>query len=65
MAQMYKCRPSEILKIEDEYTAYCLDEACAVIQSKLANGETLQIKQQYSSFSKLYDGLEKGGVVCR
>lgn len=26
MARHYKCKPSDILNIADEYTAYCFDE---------------------------------------
>lgn len=25
---MWQCRPSQLLAIEDEYAAYCLDQAC-------------------------------------
>ncbi|WP_223316897.1 hypothetical protein [Clostridium botulinum] len=28
MSRRYKTRPSQILNIEDSYTAYCFDEAC-------------------------------------
>lgn len=30
-----------MLGVTDEYTAYCLDEACAYAQNRLANGATL------------------------
>lgn len=40
MSKQYKCRPSEILSIEDEYTAFCFDEACAEIWAHLMNKET-------------------------
>ena len=39
MSRLYHSRPSEILGIDDEYTAYCLDEACALIVSKIDNDE--------------------------
>ena len=39
MSRLYHSRPSEILGIDDEYTAYCLDEACALIISKIDNDE--------------------------
>lgn len=39
LAQRYHTRPSELLCIEDDYTAYCLDEAvmvfCAGVQGKV------------------------------
>ena len=33
------CRPSEMIGIEDTYTAFCFDEACALIVTKLEKGE--------------------------
>lgn len=36
---MYQERPSNILGIDDEYTSFCFDEACAYIMSKIDNGE--------------------------
>ncbi len=54
MSQMYRCRPSEILHIDDEYTAFCLDEACVVIRAKLDNKEQPTFKKEYSNFSQLY-----------
>ena len=39
MSRLYHSRPSKILGIDDEYTAYCLDEACALIISKIDNDE--------------------------
>ena len=35
MASTWKKRPSEILNIEEEYDAYCFDEACTYILNKL------------------------------
>ena len=54
VATTYKRRPSEMLGIEDAYTAYCLDEACAFIVQKLKDGEEIIEKTHYSSFSQLY-----------
>ena len=39
MSRLYHSLPSKILGIDDEYTAYCLDEACALIISKIDNDE--------------------------
>ena len=39
MSRLYHSRPSKIHGIDDEYTAYCLDEACALIISKIDNDE--------------------------
>lgn len=33
------CRPSELLEISDAYTAFCFDEACALIIKHLKDGE--------------------------
>lgn len=47
------CRPSEFLEIEDSYTAFCFDEACALIIQKLESGETPIIKHENSG--KVYN----------
>lgn len=39
MSRLYHSRPSKILGIDDEYVAYCLDEACALIISKIDSDE--------------------------
>ena len=44
MAQTYSERPSRILNIEDEYFAYCLDEAVADIISALRRKRKLRPK---------------------
>lgn len=43
------CRPSELLEIDDAYTAFCFDEACAYILSKLKDGEEPIIKEEETS----------------
>ncbi|MCY6372467.1 hypothetical protein [Clostridium ganghwense] len=37
---MYQKRPSEIIKIEDDYVAYCLDEAISEFIIRIENEET-------------------------
>lgn len=32
-------KPSDILGIEDAYTAFCFDEACAYIIKRISDGE--------------------------
>ena len=54
VAKVYDCRPSELLDIEDVYTAYCLDEACALIVTKMQQGETPTFKKEYKSFRDIY-----------
>lgn len=34
-----------MLRIEDDYTAYCFDEACALIMSKIDNDEKPKFKK--------------------
>ena len=40
------CRPSDLLEIPDAYTAFCFDEACALIISRLKNGEVPIVKEE-------------------
>ncbi|WP_155394964.1 hypothetical protein [Clostridium sporogenes] len=39
MVKMYNKTPSELLKIEDEYVAYCLDEVMTEFIYRIENGE--------------------------
>ena len=53
-----------MLDIEDSYVAYCFDEACAVIQQRLKNGEEIakkaeEIHTHYTSPSQLYKQYDK------
>ena len=59
MSKQYSKLPSEILSIEDEYTSYCLNEACAYIHAKMEQGETPKFQKKYSSFSELYDSYKR------
>ncbi len=58
MSRRYKKTPSELLAVKDEYTAYCLDEACAFIMGKLDAGEEILFKKHYSSFHDIYAQYE-------
>lgn len=67
MSKLYGCLPSEILGIEDNYTAFCFNEACAYICSKLLQDEkpmyrtehnTGGEKKKYSSFSSFYRNIK-------
>lgn len=60
---LYKCRPSTLFGIIDDYTAYCFDEACGFIQSKISNDEEPNFDRKkepkhYSSFTELYAQYE-------
>ena len=62
MAKMYNKTPSEMLRIEEDYTAFCLDEACAFIRLKMEDPEDPQkpnFKTQVTSFSDFYKQLDK------
>lgn len=52
--RIYKCRPSTFFNIQDEYTAFCFDQALAYIQDKIDNGEQPIFKTKYKSFTDLY-----------
>ena len=39
MAKTYRLRPSELLGVDDTYTAYCFDEACFYFEARLAGGQ--------------------------
>lgn len=40
--------------VEDEYTAYCFDAACAFIVAKIEDGEEPQFTRHYNSFKDIY-----------
>lgn len=71
MARQYRIRPSEILNIDDEYTAFCFDEACAYISNQMEIGnepnfDALELQEEinavysghYSSPSEMYKALD-------
>lgn len=57
MSKIYNCRPSQIVSLEDEYTSYCFDEACAFIISKMNDGEVPRFKVKTENFSDIYKNL--------
>ena len=60
MSKIYSKTPSELIGLEDSYTSYCLNEACAFIQGKMQEGEMPSFAQQYKSFTDLYKQYKKG-----
>lgn len=42
------------MNLQDEYTSYCFDEACAYIIVKMENDEEPQFTKAYKSFADLY-----------
>ena len=61
MSKVYKCRPSQILNIvDDDYTAYCFDEACALFMSLLSQNKTPHFPsdiKENATLRKLESGL--------
>lgn len=41
---MYNKMPSEILRIKDEYTSFCFDEACIFLVDAIKNDKKLKFK---------------------
>ncbi len=39
MAQRFQCRPSGILRITDDYAAFCFDEVCCWIIAQMEDGK--------------------------
>ncbi len=60
---MYKKRPSELIKINSEYEAFCFDEICAYIKLKIENGEEPKYSEKVSSFADFYKKLGVGECV--
>ena len=60
MSKLYNCLPSYIIGIEDNYTAFCFNEACAEIILRLQNEEKPIYREQeeeqeeYSNFTDFY-----------
>ena len=57
ISKLYNTLPSKILNIKDEYTAFCLNQACTFIRSMNDNGvkpiHTIK-RNKCTSFSDLY-----------
>lgn len=66
MSKLYDERPSKLIGIIDTYTAYCFDEACAYISSRIQQDEMPDFynknkdedgKRSYGSASDLYKSM--------
>ena len=56
MMKEYHKTPSELLNIvDDEYTSYCLNEACYYIDKMIENGNEPTFEKRYKSFTDLYN----------
>ena len=42
------------MAIEDDYTAYCLDEACGYIVSEMMNGKEPKFEVKFTSLRDMY-----------
>ena len=54
LSKVYNKLPSEVMRIKDEYTAFCFDEACEEILYRLSKDEQPVFRSQYTSFSDFY-----------
>lgn len=72
VCKRYGCKPSSILDIKDNYTAFCFDEACLYIMARLENNDIPKYIEQrtkeegnesqphYSSFKEYYKKVMGG-----
>lgn len=57
--RIFGVKPSDLFDIKDPYTAYCFNEAVALIIIKMNDGEEPQFKKKYGSFSDIYKRFEE------
>lgn len=57
MYEIYKTKPSDLLGIDDPYTAFCFDEACAYIVAQIKDGKEPIFKRKYKSMSEMYQEI--------
>ncbi|MCI9274194.1 MAG: hypothetical protein HFE39_09640 [Clostridiales bacterium] len=61
LAKRYGVRPSEMLKLDDSYIAYCFDEAAAYIDARVMNGDQPRYEILSQGFGDFYKQIEGGG----
>ena len=44
----FTCRPSQIMGITDNYTAFCFDEACAYIVRQIRDGKEPVVRVEHN-----------------
>lgn len=54
--------PSEILQVDDEYTAFCFDEACNYIVSKIKAGKEPQYEKKKKKVKSMAEYFKELGV---
>lgn len=57
LAQAQKVSVSNLLRIEDDYIAFCLDEACEYIRGRVRDGEAPVYETKVTSMSEFYSRL--------
>lgn len=59
MSQIYSRLPSDLIYIKDEYTAFCFNEACALIRARLDKKEVPVFKERESKVNKTTKSYKK------
>lgn len=54
LAEKQQKAASDVLMIEDPYTAFCVDEACDYILSRIRGGEQPVYEHRVGSMSEFY-----------
>lgn len=57
VAAAYRERPSKVLGIEDDYAAFCFDEACQYIEGRLMAGDKPVYAREVKSMKDFYKEL--------
>ena len=57
----FPCRPSEVMGLEDGYTAFCFDEACAFIVKQLRDGKEpiMRVENNHIAYKRPSDLYRK------
>lgn len=61
MSKQYRCLPSEILGIKDDYTAFCFNEACSYIIIMLQEGHKphyTEVRNKWKEEQKTYSNFK-------
>ena len=62
LAKAQNRTPSEVLGIEDEYTAFCFDEACDYIVKRIAKGDEPRYEKKKKKVSSMAEYFKELGV---
>ncbi|MBC5786922.1 MULTISPECIES: hypothetical protein [Clostridiaceae] len=50
--------PSQVMGIDDPYTAYCFDETCLYISQRMERGDRPRYLVQCNGFREFYDRIQ-------